>query len=360
MKRSAVLSCLAFLGLLASGEAGAGDVRRVPAPGTEHEVIRIRAATDLAAMEPLIRDFQNLRPDVAVEYHEGQTVDLFAQAQSECRTRDNSADLLISSSTDQLVRLANDGCAAPAPTAVASGLPRWTHWRDEVFGFTFEPGVIVYNRNAVPAEDLARTRAELIELLRAKQDVYVGRVGIYDIEKSGIGYLLTLHDARATTIYGRLLETLARARVATSCCTADILSDLSAGRLAIGYNLLGSYAVAAARKGAPLAIVVPRDFTVVLSRAALVPKNARAPAAAFAFVAYLLSPRGQHKGAEASFFFSFDGPLPAEVDGPPSLSSSTLLRPIDVGAETLFVQDTAKRRHFIAEWQRSLRYGTAR
>lgn len=322
------------------------------APG---ETLRLHAATDLEAMRPLIEDFQSLRPDVALEYEEDQTVDLFARAQAECRAKASSADLLISSSTDQLVRLANDGCAAAAPASVVSTLPGWTRWREEVFGFTFEPGVIVYNRDIVPRGDVKRTRAGLIDLLRAKPDAYSGRVGIYDIERSGIGYLFALHDARATTVYGRLLEALARLHVSTSCCTAELLADLAAGRLAIGYNLLGSYAVAALRKGAPLAIVVPRDFTVVLSRAALVPRHAGNPAAAFAFLSYLLSPRGQHRAAEASFFFSFEGPLPVGVDGPATLTSSALLRPIEVGAEAMFVQDRAKRRHFIAEWRRSLR-----
>lgn len=357
MTRILLIPVMTLLAALASGGA---EAKRFAAPGGEREVVRVRAATDLEAMEPLIRDFQSLRPDVTVDYEEHQTVDLFAQAQRECWTPDGSADLLISSSTDQLVRLANDGCAAPAPSHVVSRLPRWTHWRGEVFGFTFEPAVIVYNRNAVPASEVARSRAELIELLRSKNDHYAARIGMYDIERSGIGYLLTLYDARETTIYGRLLETFARARVSTSCCTGDLLSDLSSGRLAIGYNLLGSYAVAAARRGAPLAIVIPRDFTVVLSRTALVPKNARTPAAAFAFLEYLLSPRGQRKSAEAGFFFSFDGPLPVEVDGPASLTSSTLLRPIDVSAVAMFVQDQAKRRNFIAEWQRSLRYSPSR
>jgi iron(III) transport system substrate-binding protein len=145
--------------------------------------------------------------------------------------------------------------------------------------------------------------------------------------------------------------------VATACCTADLLASLSAGRLAIGYNLLGSYAVAAVRRGANLRIVVPREFTVVLSRAAFVPSHARNPVAASSFVEYLLSPRGQQKAREASFFFSFDGPLPEDVDGPSALTSSTLLRPIEIGPELLAVQDRAKRERFLGEWRRSMQSG---
>jgi iron(III) transport system substrate-binding protein len=352
--RSYLRAGLAVLLFPLCGYEAPAQETRFPAREPEVATLRIHAATDLGAMEPLIRDFQALRPDVAILYDEGQTVDVFAQAQRDCRSARSSADLLLSSSTDQLVRLANDGCALAAPSTVSSTLPSWTRWRNEVFGFTFEPGVIVYNRNVVPPEDVRRTRATLIELLRAKPDAYNGRVGIYDIERSGIGYLFALYDARETTVYGRLLEAFARANVSTSCCTAELLSDISAGRLAIGYNLLGSYAVAAARKGAPLVIIVPRDFTVVLSRSALVPTHAANSQAAFAFLAYLLSSRGQRKAVEASFFFSFDGPMPGEVDGPATLTSSALFRPIEVSAEALFVQDRAKRARFTSEWRRSL------
>ena len=50
-----------------------------------------------------------------------------------------------------------------ARDAAASAHARW---RDEVFGFTFEPAVIVYNKRLVPPEDVPHTRDELADLLR--------------------------------------------------------------------------------------------------------------------------------------------------------------------------------------------------
>jgi len=295
---------------LAGLPALSAEVTRFEAPDGTKSILRVHAATDLAAMEPLIRDFQIVAPHVSVEYNEYQTLDLYANAQTECHDRQGTMDLVLSSSVDQLVKLANDGCARQLHSGVATRLPSWTRWRSEVFGFTFEPAVIVYNRDIVPPEDVRHTRAELIDLLRAKPDRYAGRIGSYDIAQSGIGYLFAIYDARGTTVYGRLLEAFARTRVVLACCTADLLAELSAGRLAIGYNMLGSYAVAAVRRGARLRLIIPRDYTVVLSRAALVPATAKDPVAAFDFVQYLLSSRGQRKAQESSFFFSFEGPVP--------------------------------------------------
>ena len=332
----------------------AAETTRFPAVQHEEVVLSVHAATDLAAMEPLIRDFQALSPEVTVEYTEYLTNELFARATAACEGEDEFADLMLSSSVDHLVKLVNDGCAAPYRSPTTLRMPSWTRWRDEVFGFTFEPAVIVYNQNLVPPEDVRRTRAELIDLLRSKPEAYQGKIGTYDISQSGIGYLFASYDARGTTIFGRLLEAFGRAQVVTSCCTTDLLSDISAGRLAIGYNLIGSYAVAAVRRGAPLRVVIPRDYTIVLSRAAFVPRAARDAATGFRFLDYLLSERGQRKSHEASFYFSADLPIPEEVDGPMWLTSAGLLRPITIGPELLAVQDRAKRERLLAEWRRSI------
>ena len=50
-------------------------------------------------------------------------------------------DVVLSSGVDQLVKLANDGCARSIRSSEAQTVPRWANWRDEVFGFTFEPVV---------------------------------------------------------------------------------------------------------------------------------------------------------------------------------------------------------------------------
>ena len=83
--RLAVAIALIWLGLQAVGHPARAVTLRFPATGVETKRLRLHAATDVEAMAPLIRDFQSLQTDVAVEYTEYQTVDLFVQAQEECR-----------------------------------------------------------------------------------------------------------------------------------------------------------------------------------------------------------------------------------------------------------------------------------
>lgn len=332
----------------------AQEMTRFPAAAEQTELLSIHAATDLYALRPLIADFQKLSPGTAFEVTEYVTNDLFEAAKQACATGSTLGDVYLSSAVDQLVKLANDGCARRLAGVSLAAAPRWANWRDEVFGFTFEPIVMVYNRTSVPAPAMPRSHLELAELLRRDPQTYAGKVGTYDIRLSGIGYLLAFNDARqTTTTYGRLLESLGRARVVVRCCTTEILDEIVAGRLLIGYNLLASYAYERMRRGDPLGIVMPSDYTLVLSRGAMVPSTAQQSQLAERFVDYLLSPRGRGVGQAESFFFGPDGAPPAGIEGP-DIVTSGVARPIAIGPALLAVQDAARRKRFLDDWTRSV------
>ncbi|MCK0209761.1 ABC transporter substrate-binding protein [Starkeya koreensis] len=346
-------SALAVL-LFASAVAQAQTTTRFPALASQVDTLSIHAATDLYALEPLIRDFQQLSPGTMVEIVEYVTNDLFSAAARVCHEGGALGDVFLSSSVDQLVKLANDGCAQRIEGQDLARAPRWANWRDEVFGFTFEPIVMVYNRDSVSAAEVPRTHLELAELLRRDADRYRGRVGTYDVRLSGIGYLLAFNDARqTTTTYGRLLESLGRAQVVVRCCTSQILDEVATGRLLIGYNMLGSYAYERVRRGQPIGIVMPSDYTLVLSRGAMVPIRAPNPKLAARFVNYLLSERGQSVGRSQSFFFGLDGSAPPGIEGPDVVTSG-IARPIAVGPTLLAVQDAARRKRFLEDWSKSM------
>lgn len=337
-----------------SAAAQAQSVTQFPAPAAKTETLSVHAATDLYALRPLIADFQKLFPGTTVEVAEYVTNDLFAAAREACSKRQPLGDVYLSSAVDQLVKLANDGCASRISGPNVAGTARWANWRDEVFGFTFEPIVMAYNRDAMKPADVPRGHLELAELLRREPDTYIGRVGTYDIRLSGIGYLLAFNDARqTTTTYGRLLESLGRARVVIRCCTSEILDEIVAGRVLIGYNLLASYAYERVRRGDPIGIVMPSDYTLVLSRGAMVPSTTRQQAAAARFVDYLLSARGRSVGREESFFFAADEAPPQGIEGP-DIVTSGVARPIAIGPALLAVQDAARRKSFLEDWTRTI------
>jgi iron(III) transport system substrate-binding protein len=335
--------------------AAAQDSETVfPALGEARRSLVIHAATDLDAMAPLLRAFQRQEPDVTIRYVEAVTNQLFERVRAECAAGRSSADLVMTSSVDHLVVLANEGCARGLRTAVTAGAPPWTRWRDEVVGFTFEPAVIVYNRSAVASAEVPRSRVALVDLLRENPERFDGRIGAYDIALSGIGYLFASYDSRNALIYGRLIEGFGRSGVVTRCCTADLVREVADGRLLIGYNMLGSYAVSAQRKGAPIGIVIPEDYVLVLSRGAIIPVRSAHPDLAARFIDFLLSADGQTIVREEAFYFDFSGRIPAGVEGPKNLLEAGTVRPIVIGPGLLPVQDRAKRDKFLREWHKAV------
>lgn len=335
--------------------SAAETITSFPAPGSERQVLTIDTATDLAAFEPLIRDFQRIAPDVTIRYREFVTNALFESARRECLADQPTADLIITSSVDHLVVLANEGCALRHRSPETLGTPAWMRWRDEVFGFTFEPAVIVYNRALVRPDEVPHTRLDLIELMREKPDRFAGRIGGYDIAQSGIGYLFAAFDARNALLYGRLIEGFGRTRIVTRCCSSNLIDELASGQLLIGYNILGSYAYSAQKAGAPIGIVIPQDYVLALSRGTIIPSKARQPELARRFLDYMLSQRGQRVVQQEAFFFGLNGTVPDGVEAAPGGLNLGTLRPIVIGPGLLPTQDRAKRERFLKEWHNAMK-----
>ncbi|CAO3454161.1 extracellular solute-binding protein [Azospirillum largimobile] len=321
-----------------------------PAPGTARDRLRIHAATDRQAMEPLVLDFQRAHPDVTVEYVDVGTSELYARAVKDAET--DKPDLLISSAADLQVKLVNDGHTQPHIPADSQFLPGWANWRNEAFGFTFEPAVIAYDRNRLAEDRVPRTRDALIRLLREDRAHYGRLVATYDVTISGIGYLLASHDALLFSQYWQLVALMGNAQVRTACCSADLLDMVERGEALIAYNVLGSYARARVAAGAPIGIVMPEDYTLVISRVAVIPKSAPRPRLAGLFIDYLLSTRGQEVVADRSALYALSSSVTREASAA-GLRSSTVapLQPIALSAALLVFLDPLKRGTFLRQWR---------
>lgn len=311
----------------------------------------IDSSTDYVIFAPVIEAFQKRWPDSVISYNEVTTNELDAAIRDGCDTKRFRADLVISSSIDQQLKLVNDGCAQSPGPGVGAALPDWAKWRNELFGLTFEPAVTVYNKAFFADRKPPENRFDLIDLLR-ESDTFRKRVGSYDIQSSGVGYLLAFQDAIQASTWGRLVEGLGRNDAQLFCCTGEILDRVADGRLLLGYNVLGSYAFSKVGHDPRIGIVLPSDYTLILSRAAFVSRDAKSPGLARAFIEFLLSPEGRA-------ILSGDVGLLSPIDGPERLAklvgadktASQELRPIAMTPALLVGLDHAKRQIFLDQWR---------
>ena len=340
---------LSVLALLIATAAVAGPVPEAVShhgAQTGGRALVIRGTTDIAIFSPALDLFAKTRPGLAITYEQWGSNALYLTAAEACAAGAGEADLLVSSSVDQLVKLVNDGCARPHRSALTDALSPDHNWRNEIFGVSQEPAVMIYNRRFVPPGDAPETRFDLIDMLRPGNSPYAGRVATYDIEASGLGYLFAFMDSRQATTFGSLIEAFGRSGAIATCCSAEIIDGVARGDYAIAYNVLGSYALARAENNPDLVVVAPRDYTLVLSRAAMIPKGARDPETAAAFIDFLLSDAGRRVLAQQRLILS-NTSISALDPGEGDLA----LRSIPLSPVLLAGLDRARRARFLDLWR---------
>ncbi|MBJ7538797.1 ABC transporter substrate-binding protein [Marinomonas sp. C1424] len=317
------------------------------APRTLH----INSAIDLNSFEPMLKAFVAQYPEIRVAYQDINTLELYYQTINE--KQKPMASLVISSAMDLQLKLVNDGYAQTYQSAFTERLPDHFKWRNQVFAFSLEPIVMLANKQAFPGP-LPEDRQALLQTIRQHEAQVTGRIGTYDIRKSGVGYLLASQDARqADATWGRLLEAFGSHDIQTYCCTHEIIDDVASGKLVLGYNLLGSYALQRVRDDARLKMILPKDYTLMLMRVALIPKRAPNLEDAGTFLDFLLSGKGQRMMQTQGLLFPL---YPAEnvVDERYLVNAPGPTGVIELDQQLLVGRDYAKQRRFIKNWEIAL------
>ncbi|MCD6009147.1 ABC transporter substrate-binding protein [Halomonas sp. IOP_31] len=311
----------------------------------------IEAALDRQVIAPLLDAFERARPDIALEYHDRSTLEVDRRA----RNVRPAPDVVISSAMPWQLARVNEGLAQPLDSDEARDWPAWAKWRNEVFGFTFEPIVMAYRLDLSRRMMPPATHADLNALLTSKLDILRGKVTTYSPSRSGVGYTLFQQDARYSPRFWDLVAAMGAAEVSLEATTQAMLDGLTSGKYWVGYNLLGSYAMRWAQTHPELIVQVPQDYALVMIRMAFVHRDAPHPAAAKTFVSFLLGVEGQRILAGSTPLFSV---LP-EVIGPYTAQRlrdqvGERLYPIPIDASLLAFVDPLRRAAFMARWNREI------
>lgn len=255
---------------------------------------------------------------------------------------------------DLQIKLVNDGYAQAYSSPEKPNLPGWAIWKNEAWGVTAEPVVIAYNKRLVPVADVPRTHDAFERLLRSRTDFYSGRVSTYDPALSGFGYLELTQDfhVRRGDLWS-LAGALGAVGVRQHTSSRPLLADVESGRSLFVYNALGSYALKLAARNPDIGVIMPEDYTLVVSRIALITREARQPHAAKLLLDFLLSAEGQRELADAYMAPSREDVMPLPGSKPPP----AIARPVRLAPALLANLDSIKRERFLARWKKALEDG---
>jgi iron(III) transport system substrate-binding protein len=307
---------------------------------TDTPQIEVLSTTDIAILSPVITAYLDRNPGLGLRYVMASSQEVYRAIADEGAV----FDLVISSAMDLQMKLANDGKALSLPVEALASQPGWARWRDLLVSVAQEPVVVILSDHALPpGADPPRTRRDLIALLRDNDQRFRGKVGTYDPAVSGAGYLFAAQDARLSDTFWRLAEVMGRLDARLYCCSSDMIDDLRSGDLLVGYNVLGSYALAQGGQG--YQVIELEDFTLTLLRTALVPRQAKNAVGGLDLLRFLLSAQGQDLVAKGAGLPAVEA---AAFDRKPHL------RPIRLDPGLLANLDRVTRSRFLEEWRAAM------
>ena len=139
------------------------------------------------------------------------------------------------------------------------------------------------------------------------------------------------------------MEVFGRLDAQLYCCSGAMIDDLIEGRLALAYNVLGSYAERRLVSTNRLKIIRPSDLTSLMLRTAVIPKTARHPQVAGEMIDFLISSDGAARITRGLPQIQIEA---GETDA--------AVRPIRLGPELLVFLDRLRRENFLANWTGSI------
>ncbi len=269
---------------------------------------------------------------------------------------------MFSSAMDLQVKLVDEGQALTYRSPEAGKLPQWAVYKDQAYGVTYEPAVFIYNKRLVTGDEIPQDHASFVRIINSKRDKFKDKVTTYDIEKSGVGFMFVVQDAKHFAGMKDLVKGFGASSYRVYSSTGNMLEKVSSGEHLLGYNIIGPYAFVRAKKDPSLGVVVPKDYTLVLSRVLFIGKSAKHPNAAKVFTDYMLSQRGQKMIGGAVELFAVRGDVDAEYTAA-KLDKELgpgVVKPIPVSAEITSFLDSKKRLQFIDEWKANVAAGAGK
>ena len=314
--------------------------------GAAENKLVVYSAAERQYCAGLIDGFNRRHPGIALEFRDGISVALHQRYLAELTSGQPEADVLWSSAMNLQMSLALEGKALAYASAEARALPAGAIYRDLAYATTLEPLLTLVNRDCFDARVPAGSLAEIAAAIGRDPGSFHGRVASYDIERNGLGFLALLLESHRNTDFRACLQTLARCKPKIFGSNPLLVGEVASGRAALGYHVLGSYALRAVASNPSLAVAASHAPALAVSRVALISSRAPHPRAAKLFIDYLLSRDGQQRLLEAGLF-----PIRNDLGAAPGGANVSPLR-IDRGCGELL--DAGQRRELLELWRSTI------
>lgn len=294
----------------------------------------------------LLDAFRAAHPHTAVRFVFGISVALQAQYLAALDAGTPDADIVWSSAMDLQLGLVHGGHAQTYRSPAAADLPTGSVFRNQAYATTLEPLATLIDTRHVDAAHPTGSLDEIARTMRQNRGRLRGKLACFDIEHNGLGFLALMHESLHLPDFDAFMAMLAECKPRKCVSNPDMVNELAAGRAAIGFHLLDSYAARAAQTHPELAVAASATAPLAISRIAFIPRTAPHPETARCFLDFLLSREGQRLLAHGGF-----RPVRSDLgaDAPAGMPKTRPIR-IDDGLTELL--EPQRRQAFLERWRR--------
>lgn len=294
MVRHSVANRRHALGGILAALAFGSNTTRSPAETADQRLI-VHSVLGPRNAQPLLDEFRRQHPAITLEYDGSfSSGDLSERVRRGAAMSRDPADVIWSSAMDLQAALVADGYAAEYSPRPRRSFPSWVGFAGRAVCTTLEPAVFIYNRRLLSAAEVPKDRRTLLQFLQSQRSRLESRITTIDITSSGVAYMLAVQDRLHFSDYSLLMSRLGAAGIRLETSTGTMLESVNSGKYLFGLNAMGAYAVSRSLSDLPdLGVVFPGDYTLALSRVALINRAAKNPVAARLWLDFLLSPSTQ-------------------------------------------------------------------
>ncbi|MGQ0600369.1 MAG: extracellular solute-binding protein [Anaerolineales bacterium] len=268
--------------------------------------------------QPVVEAFTEQYPKVEIVVLTGSNGELAAKLLEE--QKNPQADVLVNSDTLTMEDLASKGLFAPNFSEVVAAVPDAYRAEDGNWvALTLRPRVIMYNTDLVKPEDLPQSIFDLTD------PKWKGQIGSANSTNGAlVGQLVAMRALVGEAKTEQWIRDFVANEVQFFGGHTEVRQAVGAGELKLGLVNHYYYHLSKA-EGAPVGVIYPDQNEgqmglIVNSTNAGIINGGPNPAAAQAFVDFMLAPRGQRLFAQANFEYPIT-PDVALADGVPSLSN---------------------------------------
>ena len=294
-------------GPAAASPAAAGT----PASATGPFSLTLYTSVTQNTVDAVVEGFTKAYPGSSVDVFRATTGDLNARIAADERSGGLRADVIWGTDPLSMQSYADQDLLAPWPLGDIDGVP--TEYQAEEFWGTRVLTLVLVANNALSPKP--ESWSDLTD------STYRDKVALPNPAAAGSAFAALGYFSQAKGFgmdFYRDLKANGAVQVAT---VPEVVTDVATGRYQLGITL-SSEVVAAMAKGSPVTMVWPKDGAIALYSPIAATSAAKEPAAAEAWMRYVLSTDGQERIAATGWQPVLEG-----IEGPERPAGATVVAP---------------------------------